>query len=96
MERTIIEFNGVKYNAVELDGSCVGIHSTITIAEDELNDVINDIYDHTDGTDGLVKYRKLYDDACGLDDTICGYAPSDLILNGTDKEITYYVKELYA
>lgn len=96
MEKINIVFNTINYNAVEIDGSCVGVDYTLILAENKLDNVINNIYDHTDGTYGLVKYRELYDDACRLDDAICGFAPSDLILNGTDEEITNYVKELYA
>ena len=95
MERIKIKFNGIEYNAVQLDGSCVGLNYTLTLAENDLDSVINTIFEHTDGVDGLVKYRVLYDDACRLDDTICGFASSDLILNGTDDEITKYVQELY-
>lgn len=96
MERIKIEFNGIKYNAVQLDGSCVGLNYTLTLAENDLDDIISVVFGYSDGTDGLVKYRALYDDACCLDDMICGFASSDLILNGTDDEITKYVQELYA
>lgn len=95
MERIKIDFGGVKYDAVVVDGYCVGLDYQLTLAEDDLNKALIDIFEHTDGTDGLVKYREKYDDACNIDDKVCGFATKELITNGTEEEINNYLREMY-
>lgn len=91
MRRYTIDFDGVKYNAVQMNGSCVDIDGDIIIAEDSLNVTINEILNGCRKPECLQRYMN----ACSLDDSICGYAPIRLLADGTDKEMEEYVRELY-
>lgn len=91
MRRYTIDFDGVKYNAVQMDGSCVDIEGDIIIAEECLNAAINEILNGCRKPECLQRYMN----ACNLDDGICGYAPISLFTDGTDKEMEEYVRNLY-
>lgn len=88
MEKFKIEFKGKSYDAVEINGACVNdddfSYDTIVIAEMGLNDVL---IDYILGTDKNC-------DADRIDEGIFGFAPKDLILNGSEEELGEYVKGL--
>ena len=88
MEKFKIEFKGKSYDAVEINGACVNdedfSYDTIVIAEMGLNDALLDC---------ILKTNK-HSDADRIDEGIFGFAPKDLILNGSEEELGEYIKGL--
>lgn len=84
MEKFKIDFYGKSYNAVELDGSSVELER-IVLAEESLDDVLS-IYMNSD--------NSLSNAATEIDDSIFGYAPLELILNGDEEELEGYAEDL--
>ena len=88
MEKFKIEFDGKSYDAVEINGACVNdkdfSYDTIVIAEMGLNDALLDCISKT----------NRHSDADRIDEGIFGFAPKDLILNGSEEELGEYIKGL--
>ena len=88
MEKITIKFEGKSYDAVEINGACVSdedfSYDTIIIAEMGLNDVL---IDYILGTNKNCEADR-------IDEGIFGFAPKDLILNGSEEELGEYVKDL--
>lgn len=97
MERIKIEFDGVVYNAVEINGECVSDnifhYDTIIIAESKLNNVITDTIDLY--CDSKTEHNTdFYKECLAVDEQVFGYAPKHLILNGSEEELEKYAREL--
>lgn len=88
MEKITIKFEGKSYDAVEINGACVSdedfSYDTIVIAEMGLNDVL---IDYILGTNKNCEADR-------IDEGIFGFAPKDLILNGSEEELEEYAKDL--
>lgn len=88
MEKITIKFEGKSYDAVEINGACVSdedfSYDTIIIAEMGLNDVL---IDYILGTNKNCEADR-------IDEGIFGFAPKDLILNGSEEELEEYAKDL--
>ena len=88
MEKIKIKFEGKSYDAVEIIGACVSdedfSYDTIVSAEMGLNDALLDCISKT----------NRHSDADSTDEGIFGFAPKDLILNGSEEELGEYIKGL--
>lgn len=85
VDRFKMEFNGKEYNAVELNGECVGL-DTIIIAENSLNDAIEEAMDNY--------VANINSNASECDNQIFGFADIDMIINGSFEELSEYAKSL--
>lgn len=91
MEKFKIEFEDKSYDAVEINGVCVSDedfhYDTIVLAECGLNEVLSECFFHNDNV-------SRYKNAIKVDEDIFGFAPKDLILNGSEKELEQYAHDL--
>lgn len=85
VDRFKMEFNGKEYNAVGLNGECVGL-DTIIIAENSLNDAIEEAMDNY--------VANINSNASECDNQIFGFADIDMIINGNFEELSEYAKSL--
>lgn len=89
MEKFKIEFEGKSYDAVKINGECVSDedfhYDTIVLAESSLNDVL---------TERMAASPNEYTDADRVDEGIFSFAPKDVILNGSEKELELYAQDL--
>jgi hypothetical protein len=90
MERIKIDFNGKQYDAAKFfiskcDG--IAVDCDIIIAENAIDDAFCKIYDSKDSD---AKWN-----AHQVDDTIFGFAPKELVCNGSLHDLKAYAVDLY-
>lgn len=90
MERFKIEFEDKSYDAVEINGACVSDdyfhYDTIVLAEGSLNEALSECFFHINNV-------SRYKNAIKVDEGIFGFAPKDLILNGSEEELEQCAKD---
>lgn len=93
MERFEYIFNGKFYKAVRMDGACVELEE-IVLAEESFNDVLEEYEAMSYNTENDPHKAHLCGIANRLDDEIFGFAPKELIENGTEEELAQYAADL--